>query len=107
MTALVAQERAWRGERTQDRHATGAGTRHADRTARIPARPRQRIRAALAAGDKGMIRIARELKVGIGTVHRLSREAGGVALRPSDPGEAAVGVAVPPVARVARGPVWR
>jgi hypothetical protein len=85
--------------------------------AQIPAEKAAAIRAALAAGDKGMIRIARELKVATGTVFRIAHE---------EPREVAAASPVPvsdiyprggngqktqplapPAPQVARGPVWR
>jgi DNA invertase Pin-like site-specific DNA recombinase len=41
---------------------------------RIPAKVEAAIRAALAAGDKGIIKIAKELGVGVGTVQRIKTE---------------------------------
>ena len=42
--------------------------------ARIPRKTEAAIHAALAEGGKGIIKIARELGVGVGTVHRIARE---------------------------------
>ncbi len=40
----------------------------------IPAAKEKAIRAALAEGGKGIIKIAREVGVGVGTVYRIARE---------------------------------
>jgi DNA invertase Pin-like site-specific DNA recombinase len=95
MTALAALEQAWLSERTKIgmHRARERGKRIG--AARISAERKAAIRAALAAGDRGMVKIAREIGVGVGTVHRVAHERDD---------RADVGTATP---RVARGPVWR
>ena len=49
----------------------------------IAAAKEKAIRAALTAGGKGIIKIAREIGVGVGTVHRIAREVGAVTIQTS------------------------
>jgi DNA invertase Pin-like site-specific DNA recombinase len=95
MASLVRQERLRHGARTREGMARARERGKRIGAARISAEREAAIRVALAAGDRGMIKIAREIGVGVGTVHRVAHERDD---------RADVGVAVP---RVARGPVWR
>ncbi len=105
MASLAKQERVRHVERVKAgiARARALGTKSGKPIgrARIAAAQEKAIRAALAAGDKGIIKIARQIGVGVGTVHRIARE-----------GRA--GVPVPQVSRDAgvavsasQGPVWR
>jgi len=75
ITALAAQERAWRSEQTRIgmQRARERGSQIGRQ--RISAATEARIRAALAPGDQGMGRIARKFGVAVGTVHRIAHEA--------------------------------
>lgn len=78
MSSLAKQERVRHIERVRagmDRarvHGTKSGNPIGRK--RIPARQEKAIRAALRAGGKGIIKIAREVGVGVGTVHRIAHE---------------------------------
>ena len=78
MASLAKQERVRHVERVKAgiARARQLGTKSGKPIgrARITAAQEKAIRAALAAGDKGIIKIARQIGVGVGTVHRIARE---------------------------------
>ena len=78
MASLAKQERIRHVERVKAgiARARQSGTKSGKPIgrARIPAAREKAIRDALAASGKGIIKIARELGVGVGTVHRIARE---------------------------------
>jgi DNA invertase Pin-like site-specific DNA recombinase len=78
MASLAKQERVRHVERVKAglARARELGTKSGKPIgrARIAAAQEKAIRQALAAGGKGIIKIARELGVGVGTVHRIARE---------------------------------
>ena len=78
MASLAKQERIRHVERVKagiERDRT-RGTKSGEPIGRKPiaAAKEKAIRAALTAGGKGIIKIAREIGVGVGTVHRIARE---------------------------------
>jgi len=78
MASLAKQERIRHVERVKAgiERARTRGTKSGEPIGRKPiaAAKEQAIRAALTAGGKGIIKIAREIGVGVGTVHRIARE---------------------------------
>jgi DNA invertase Pin-like site-specific DNA recombinase len=78
MASLAKQERVRHVERVKAgiARARELGTKIGKPIgrARIAAAQEKAIRQALAVGGKGIIKIARELEVGVGTVHRIARE---------------------------------
>jgi DNA invertase Pin-like site-specific DNA recombinase len=96
MTALAAQERAWRSECTKIGMQRARERGRPIGRARIPAGKEAAIRAALGAGV-GMIRIARQVRVAPATVHRIAHE----------PVEVDVPAKVSPEVSPVTGPVWR
>jgi DNA invertase Pin-like site-specific DNA recombinase len=78
MASLAKQERIRHVERVKAgiERARTRGTKSGQPIGRKPiaAAKEQAIRAALTAGGKGIIKIAHEIGVGVGTVHRIARE---------------------------------
>ena len=80
MASLAKQERVRHVERVkagiERARARARGTKSGEPIGRKPIATAKdkAIRAALAAGGKGIIKIAREIGVGVGTVHRIARE---------------------------------
>jgi DNA invertase Pin-like site-specific DNA recombinase len=115
VASLVRQERLRHGERTRWGMARARERGRQIGRARIPAQKEAAIRAALAEG-RGMIRIAREVRVAPATVHRVAHEAPReVAAASPGPvsdiyrrgnGQKPTQPLARPV-RVSRGPVWR
>src|ERR1051325_4810383 len=73
----IIQERIRAGIARARQSGTRSGTPMGRKP--IPAAKERAIRAALAEGGKGIIKIAREVGVGVGTVHKIAREVRAVA----------------------------
>jgi DNA invertase Pin-like site-specific DNA recombinase len=74
LASLAKQERVRHVERVKAGMARARDRGVRIGRARIPAAKERAIRAALAAGEKGMLRIAAEQGVGSGTVQRIKAE---------------------------------
>ena len=97
LDALTKQERSWRSECTKIGMAQARERGKQIGAPRIPAAKEAAIRAAVAAGDWGIIKIARQLKVGIGTVHRIARAEREVAA--ASPGPVSTDITMMTIAR--------
>jgi DNA invertase Pin-like site-specific DNA recombinase len=75
MSVFAEFERAMIQERVRARLARARAQRKRLGRPRIDIRTEQRIRSALAKGDRGILRIAADLGVGSGTVQRVKAAA--------------------------------